>query len=107
MRPSNRSDTLPRGRIQLTDHRIYLTWEDSSRRQEIPMFEDAENVRELPPPITPIDDEDFERSLRARQWRRRHGGSSHNRCHWVLTDTCCSFRGKAGLAMLSVTSTLL
>ncbi|KAI9458950.1 hypothetical protein BJY52DRAFT_407774 [Lactarius psammicola] len=39
--------------MQLTDRRIYFMWEDARRRQDIPLFEDAENAQELPPPITP------------------------------------------------------
>jgi len=36
--------------MQLTDRRIYFTWEDARRRPDIPLFEDAENAQELPPP---------------------------------------------------------
>ncbi|KAH9042977.1 hypothetical protein EDB84DRAFT_1436286 [Lactarius hengduanensis] len=36
--------------MQLTDRRIYFTWEDSRRRQDITLFEDAENAQELPRP---------------------------------------------------------
>ncbi|KAH9047901.1 hypothetical protein EDB84DRAFT_1434624 [Lactarius hengduanensis] len=39
--------------VQLTDRHIYFTWDDARRRQDIPLFEDTENARELPPPITP------------------------------------------------------
>ena len=42
-----------RGCMQLTDRRIYFTWRDAGRRDDIPLFEDAENAEELPPPITP------------------------------------------------------
>lgn len=38
------------GCIQLTNRHIYFTWEDSSHRQDIPLFEDAENALELPSP---------------------------------------------------------
>jgi hypothetical protein len=74
--------------MQLTDHRIYFTWEDSSRRQEISLFDDAENVQELPPPITPIDDFDFEHSIRVGQWSRRHSGYSFTLLG-ANSDTCC------------------
>ncbi|KAH9061243.1 hypothetical protein EDB87DRAFT_406313 [Lactarius vividus] len=43
--------------MQLTDRHIYFTWGDARRRQDIPLFKDAENVRELPPPITPTLDQ--------------------------------------------------
>ena len=43
--------------MQITDRRIYFTpWEDSRRRQDIPLFEDAENAQELAPPTTFIGD---------------------------------------------------
>jgi hypothetical protein len=41
--------------MQLTDRRIYFMWEDVRRRGDIPLFEDAENAQELPPPIAPTD----------------------------------------------------
>jgi hypothetical protein len=41
--------------MQLTDRRIYFMWEDVRRRGDIPLFEDAENAPELPPPIAPTD----------------------------------------------------
>jgi len=47
--------------MQLTDRRIYFTWEYSRRRQDIPLFEDVENAQPPPPPATPILDLDFER----------------------------------------------
>ena len=57
MRPFNPLvESHPARCIQLTNDRLYLTWDDSSRRQDIPMFEDAENAQELPPPTTPIND---------------------------------------------------
>jgi hypothetical protein len=76
VRPSEYSDTFPRGCIQLTDHRIYFTWEDSSRRENIPLFEDAENVQELPPPITPIVDVNFNTLVRRGQQEREFSGYS-------------------------------
>ncbi|KAH9038737.1 hypothetical protein EDB85DRAFT_2141626 [Lactarius pseudohatsudake] len=39
--------------VQLTDRHIYFTWDDARRRQDIPLFEDTENARELLPPIAP------------------------------------------------------
>ncbi|KAH9038549.1 hypothetical protein EDB85DRAFT_427610 [Lactarius pseudohatsudake] len=55
--------------MQLTDRHIYFTWEDARRRQDIPLFEDAENARELPPPITPTLDRGFQLPL----WIERLG----------------------------------
>ncbi|KAH9000897.1 hypothetical protein EDB86DRAFT_3133123 [Lactarius hatsudake] len=46
--------------MQLTDRHIYFTWEDARRRQDIPLFEDAENAQELPSPITPTLDQEFQ-----------------------------------------------
>ena len=46
--------------MQLTNNRIYFTWEHARRRQDIPLFEDVENTRELPPPIAPISDREFQ-----------------------------------------------
>ncbi|KAF8257828.1 hypothetical protein EI94DRAFT_1225204 [Lactarius quietus] len=65
VRPSEESvgyleRSCPINCIQLTDRRIYFTWGDSMRRQDIPLFEDAENVQAAPPPATPILDLDFE-----------------------------------------------
>ena len=48
--PSEYSD--PISCMQLTDRRIYFTWEDARRREDVPLFEDAENAQELPPPVT-------------------------------------------------------
>jgi len=59
--------------IQLTDHRIYFTWEYSRRRLDIPLFEDEENIQELPPPITPIVDTDFDRLI----WLRHLNSTSN------------------------------
>jgi hypothetical protein len=54
MRPSN--DPSARvsltGCMQLTDHRIYFTWEDSRCRQDILLFKDAQ---EFPPPNISFD----------------------------------------------------
>ena len=47
--------------MQLTDRRIYFTWADARRREDITLFEDAENSEELPPPpIPPILDIEYE-----------------------------------------------
>ena len=46
--------------MQLTDRRIYFTSEGARRRQDIPLFEDVENARELPPPIAPIPEQEFD-----------------------------------------------
>ena len=53
--PSGRRGLSLKGCMQITDRRLYFTWEDSRRRQDIPLFEDAE-VEELPPPTTLIGD---------------------------------------------------
>ncbi|KAI9444181.1 hypothetical protein H4582DRAFT_2071752 [Lactarius indigo] len=70
VRPSKKA--LPRSYpiscMQLTDRRIYFTWEDARRRQDIPLYEDAENAQELPPPITPNLDLEFQVTL----WMARH-----------------------------------
>jgi len=58
--------------MQLTDRRIYFTWEDARRRQDIPLFEDVENIQELPRPITPTLDLEFVVTL----WMARRGGYS-------------------------------
>ena len=76
------SDTYPRGCIQLTNHRIYFTWQDSTRRQNIPLFEDAENVQGLPPPITPIFDADLKALLKFGQQQWESSGYTFNK--WVL-----------------------
>ncbi|KAF8272817.1 hypothetical protein EI94DRAFT_161052 [Lactarius quietus] len=59
VRPSNdplASRASFRGCMQLTDRRIYFTWEDSRRRQDIPLFDDVENAQELPPSTAFIGD---------------------------------------------------
>ncbi|KAF8268352.1 hypothetical protein EI94DRAFT_1728026 [Lactarius quietus] len=40
------------GSVELTDGRIYFML-DERRRQDIPLFEDEDNFKELPPPIPP------------------------------------------------------
>ncbi|KAF8271814.1 hypothetical protein EI94DRAFT_1827289 [Lactarius quietus] len=61
---SNNS-TMPRirlgwtGCMMVTDRRIYFMT-DERRRRDIPLFEDIENSRELPPPIPPTSAGDFE-----------------------------------------------
>ncbi|KAH8984939.1 hypothetical protein EDB92DRAFT_1950395 [Lactarius akahatsu] len=74
---SDGSPSYPISCVQLTERRIYFTWEDERHRQDIPLFEDVENARELSRPITPAFDPDFQMSpwiveheevqLRARQ----------------------------------------
>ena len=46
MRPSNDPSTIsdPTNCVQLTDRRIYFTWTDATRREDIPLIEDAENA---------------------------------------------------------------
>jgi hypothetical protein len=48
--------------MQLTDRRVYFTWEDA-RRRDLALFEDEENARELSPTITPPLDEPFHGGL--------------------------------------------
>ena len=47
VRPSEEPDRLM-SCMQLTDRRIYFTWGNARRRQDLPMFKDEENERELP-----------------------------------------------------------
>jgi len=66
----------PMGCIQLTDHRMYFTWEDSRRRQDLPLFEDdAENA---PAPVGPVFDLDFEHMTRIGLWSSRFGPFDNN-----------------------------
>ncbi|KAH9017136.1 hypothetical protein EDB83DRAFT_192914 [Lactarius deliciosus] len=58
--PSDRSLSYPFGCVQLTECRIYFTWEGERHRQDIPLFEDVENAQELSRPITPPLDPDFQ-----------------------------------------------
>ncbi|KAH9174791.1 hypothetical protein EDB89DRAFT_472508 [Lactarius sanguifluus] len=53
--------------MQLTDSHIYFMWQDARRRQDIPLFKDEENARELPPPITPTLIGEFQEPLLAAQ----------------------------------------
>lgn len=85
--------------MQLTDRRIYFTWEDARRRPDIPLFEDAENAQELPPPEPTLNREIQE------LWA---GGYSFAK--WmllVLIQTLCSFCRKASREILWVALTLL
>ncbi|KAH9017137.1 hypothetical protein EDB83DRAFT_2679885 [Lactarius deliciosus] len=68
VRPSRNASTrsYPISCMQLTDRRIYFTWEDARRRQDIPLFEDAENAQELQPSMTPNLD------LELQVWMARH-----------------------------------
>ncbi|KAN0140889.1 hypothetical protein V8E53_001333 [Lactarius tabidus] len=56
VRPSDTPTAISRstGCIQLTERRIYFTWEDSGRREDIMLFRDNENNEELPPPTIPM-----------------------------------------------------
>ncbi|KAH8984937.1 hypothetical protein EDB92DRAFT_2032795 [Lactarius akahatsu] len=53
--------------MQLTDSHIYFMWQDARHRQDIPLFKDEENARELPPPITPTLIGEFQEQLLAAQ----------------------------------------
>ncbi|KAH9026255.1 hypothetical protein EDB83DRAFT_2678809 [Lactarius deliciosus] len=68
VRPSRNASTrsYPISCMQLTDRRIYFTWEDARRRQDIPLFEDAENAQELQPSMTPNLD------IELQVWMARH-----------------------------------
>ena len=47
--------------MQVTNRRIYIAWEDTMRPENIPLFEDADNTQDLPPPpITPALNIDYE-----------------------------------------------
>ena len=60
------------GSMQLTDRRIYFTWEDLSHRQDIPLYEDAplyENAEDaLELPSSPIPIGEFEDSVMIGLW---------------------------------------
>jgi hypothetical protein len=87
--------------MQLTDRRIYFTWEDVRRRPDIPLFEDAENAQELPPPIASTLSREFQGL-----WARRFGGYSFAK--WVpLALTQTSFCRKALREIPWVALTLL
>jgi hypothetical protein len=57
--------------MQLTDRRIYFMWGSAKRRQDIPMFRDEENAREISrsPEASPVD-------IAAMVWGSHHGGHS-------------------------------
>ncbi|KAH9017135.1 hypothetical protein EDB83DRAFT_192974 [Lactarius deliciosus] len=59
---SDQSPSYPTSCVQLTERRLYFTWEDGRRRQDVPLFEDQENAQELSRPITPPFDLDFQMS---------------------------------------------
>ena len=71
---SSLAGSRPIGCMQLTDHRMFFTWEDRRRREDIPMLEDAGNALELPPPPTEIPSLDLEFGLPP--WLARHSGYS-------------------------------
>ncbi|KAH9174787.1 hypothetical protein EDB89DRAFT_471990 [Lactarius sanguifluus] len=66
VRPSesapDRSPSYPISCLQLTEGRLYFTWENTRRRQDVPLFEDPENAQELSRPIAPPLDLDFQMS---------------------------------------------
>jgi hypothetical protein len=67
----------------LTDRRIYFTWADARRREDIPLFEDAENAQELPPPPNPpMLDLEFE----VPPWLGLHSGCSFTKSVPLGTD---------------------
>ncbi|KAF8256986.1 hypothetical protein EI94DRAFT_1671647 [Lactarius quietus] len=79
VRPSHNNPSArphPACCMQLTDRRIYFTWEYSRRRQDIPLCEDPENAQSPPPPATPIRDRDLEGLKTMWQWTWQHGGYS-------------------------------
>ena len=79
--PSATSDPIKC--MQLTDRRIYFTWADARRREDIPLIEDAENAQELPPPpIIPSLDLEFE----VPPWTGLHSGYSFTRSVLLSTD---------------------
>jgi hypothetical protein len=73
--------------MHLTDRRIYFTWADARRREDVTLFEDAESAQELPPPpIQPTWDPEFE----VPPWVGQDGGCSFTKsvplgadCHFV------------------------
>jgi len=60
---------------QLTDRRLYFTWGDSTRRQDIPLFKDAEDAQEVPLPTTSYSDvlEDEEPAILGQGFWERGG----------------------------------
>ncbi len=79
--------------MQLTDRRIYFMLEDARLWQDIPLFEDAENAQELPPPITPTLVGEFQEPL----WGGQLGGRSFTKSVPLGADseTLYSFYRKA------------
>ncbi|KAH9038564.1 hypothetical protein EDB85DRAFT_2141791 [Lactarius pseudohatsudake] len=59
---SDGSPLYPISCVQLTERRLYFTWEDKRRRQDVQLLEDPENAQELSRPITPPLDLDFQMS---------------------------------------------
>ncbi|SRR6266571_501293 len=108
VRPSESASarSYPISCMQLTDRHIYFTWEDERRRQDISLFEDAENTLELPRPITPTLDLEFQAPLFVAQL----GGYSFTKSVPLGADsgTLCSFCRKPRLRKIPwVASTLL
>ncbi|KAH9038563.1 hypothetical protein EDB85DRAFT_429957 [Lactarius pseudohatsudake] len=88
--PSDRSLSYPISCVQLTERRIYFTWEGERHRQDIPLFEDVENAQELSRPITPPLDPDFQ----VTPWIVEHGGYPFTKSVLLCVDcdtvfVCC------------------
>ena len=75
------------GYMQLTDRRIYFTWRDAMRRQDIPLYENAENAHELPSPpqTTPVPDRESEVPPILGAWIGKHIGSGYSSTKVVLS----------------------
>jgi hypothetical protein len=83
--------------MQLTDRRIYFTWEDARHREDTPLFEDAENAQELPPPITPTLDQWQELQALWAGAGRREYSFTRSVPLGADSDTLCTFCRKARL----------
>lgn len=69
--------------MQLTDRRIYFTWEHSRRREDIPLFEDTEDAQGPPPPTTPILDPDLEYLVIRERWSWQHSRFDSNSLGYI------------------------
>ncbi len=112
VRPSENASerSYPISCMQLTDRHIYFMWEDARRRQDIPLFEDAENAQELPSPITPTLDLELQVPPFLAPLVIQHGGYSFTKSVplGADSDTLCSFCRKPRLRKIPwVASTLL